>query len=157
MIAREPRHMILRKPDPPYSMRNRTADLRKIKDKGSAAGPDFPIVKVSGLIQQGRQSSFRVEPFHQGSGVRDRGVVRRKITEDAGRGLEKLGHALEYLTDEFVYDGCRVTEDYGRLQAIQLLASLNRQIYFACGVEPTFRERVQALFRRLVSQANMQN
>ncbi len=84
-------------------------------------------------------------------------MVRRKVSEEAGRGLEKLGHALEYLTDEFVHDGCRIGEDYGRLQAIQLLASLNRQIYFACGVEPTIRERVQGFVRRLVSQANLQN
>jgi len=104
-----------------------------------------------------RPTSFRVEPFHQGLTVRNRAMVQRKITEEAGRGLEKLGHALEYLTDEFVRDGCRIVEDYGRLQAIQLLASLNRQIYFACDVEPTFRERVQTLFRRLVSQANLLN
>ena len=84
-------------------------------------------------------------------------MVRRKVSEEAGRGLEKLAHALEYLTDEFVHDGCRIAEDSGRLQAIQLLASLNRQIYFACGVEPTVRDRVQNLFRRLVSQAHLRN
>jgi hypothetical protein len=43
------------------------------------------------------------------------------------------------------------------LQAIQLLASLNRQIYFACDVEPTLRESVQALFRRLFGLANLSN
>ena len=89
--------------------------------------------------------------------VRNRAQVRRRITPEAGRGLEMLGHALEYLTDEFVRDGCRFGEDQGRLQAIQLLASLNRQIYFACGVEPSFRERVQLLFRRLFKQPNLRN
>jgi hypothetical protein len=83
--------------------------------------------------------------------------VRRRITPEAGRGLEKLGHALEYLTDEFVCDGCRFAEDCGRLQAIQLLASLNRQIYFACRVEPSFPERVQSLFRWLFRQASLRN
>lgn len=78
-------------------------------------------------------------------------MVRRRITPDAGRGLEKLGHALEYLADEFVRDGCAVVEDYGRLQAIQLLAALNRQIYFACGVEPTMRDRVQSLVQKLLT------
>lgn len=83
--------------------------------------------------------------------------MRRRITPEAGRGLEKLGHALEYLADEFVRDGCRFAEDCGRVQAIQLLASLNRQIYFACGVEPSFRERAQALFRRLFRQPSLRN
>ena len=72
---------------------------------------------------------------------------RRKITPEAGRGLEKLGHALDYLTDEFVVNGCSPSE-YGTLEAIQLLASLRKQIYFACGVEPTIRERVHSLLRR---------
>ena len=86
-----------------------------------------------------------------------RPAIRRRITQEAGRGLEKLSHALEYLTDEFVRDGCRIAEDYGRVQAIQLLASLNRQIYFACGVEPSLRERVQSLVRRLFRQAGLNN
>ena len=83
--------------------------------------------------------------------LKHRPIVRRRITPEAGRGLEKLGHALEYLTDEFVRDGCAVVEDYGRLQAIQLLAALNRQIYFACGIEPTLRERIQSLVQRLLN------
>ena len=83
--------------------------------------------------------------------------MRRRITPEAGRGLEKLGHAADYLTDEFVCNGCRFGEDCGRLQAIQLLASLNRQIYFACGVEPSFRERVESLFRRLFRLAFARN
>ena len=76
------------------------------------------------------------------------GNVRRRITPEAGRGLEKLRHALEYLTDEFVKGGCALAEDQGRLQAIQLLAALNRQLYFACGVEPTLRERVKSILGR---------
>jgi len=78
-------------------------------------------------------------------------MVRRRITPEAGHGLEKLGHALEYLADEFVHDGCAIVEDSGRLQAIQLLATLNRQIYFACGVQPTMRDRLQSLVQRLLN------
>ena len=122
-----------------------------------SGGQNFPIVKIYGMNQQARHFSFSVEPFHLGPAVGSRGIVRRRIPPNAGRGLEKLGHALEYLTDEFVRDGCRFAEDHGRLQAIQLLASLNRQIYFACGVEPTFQERVQSLFRRLFKQLHLQN
>lgn len=76
-------------------------------------------------------------------------MVRRRITPEAGQGLEKLAHALEYLIDEYIHEGCGVDRDHGRLQAIQLLAALNRQIYFACGVRPTMGERVQSLFRRI--------
>lgn len=68
-----------------------------------------------------------------------------------------LAHALEYLTDEFVHDGCRFDEDLGRLQAIQLLASLNRQVYFECCVYPALPERVRTLFRRLSRQARLSN
>jgi hypothetical protein len=115
------------------------------------------IVKTIGLTRQDRQPSFCIPPFPQHQAVHDKAAVRRRITPEAGRGLEKLGHALEYLTDEFVLDGCRFAEDTGRMQAIQLLASLNRQIYFACGVEPSLRERVQALVRRLFGQPNLSN
>jgi hypothetical protein len=88
---------------------------------------------------------------------RDSARVRRRITPEAGRGLEKLGHAVEYLTDEFVNDGCRVVEDRARLHAIQLLSSLNRQIYLSCGIEPTLRERVHGLLRRLLLQSSLRN
>jgi hypothetical protein len=88
---------------------------------------------------------------------RDGARVQRRIPLEAGRGLEKLGHAVEYLTDEFVHDGCRFAEDQARLDAIGLLASLNRQIYFSCGIEPTFQERVQGLFRRLLRQPDLPN
>ena len=84
-------------------------------------------------------------------------MVRRRISPEAGRGLEMLAHALEYLTDEFVRDGCRFADDQGRLQAIQLLASLNRQIYFACGIEPGLREWVQSFLRRLFKQPNLRS
>jgi hypothetical protein len=114
-------------------------------------GQKFLSVKISGIIRQNYRPAFSPKPFHPGGAVGKSGKVRRRIPQEAGRGLEKLGHALEYLTDEFVFEGCRVVEDYGRLQAIQLLASLNRQIYLACGVEVTFRERVHGFFRRFLS------
>jgi hypothetical protein len=114
-------------------------------------------VKSNGLTRQDRQPALFLVPFPWEAAVLHRSAPRRRITPEAGRGLEKLGHALDYLTDEFVCDGCRFAQDCGRLQAIQLLASLNREIYFACGVEPTFRERVQSLFRRLSKQASLKN
>lgn len=114
-------------------------------------------MKIKGPRTQNGHSLFCVEPFHKRLVDDSRSLVHRRITRDAGLGLEKLGHALEYLTDEFVHDGCRFSEDHGRLQAIELLAALNRKIYFECGVEPTFRERVHFLFSRILNQPNLRN
>lgn len=57
---------------------------------------------------------------------------RRRIDRNAGRALELIGHAIEYLTDEFVYEGSSQSSLDNRLQAIQLLMALNRQIYLEC-------------------------
>lgn len=70
---------------------------------------------------------------------------RRSISPQAGRGLEILGHAIEYLTDEFVHEGGTFSSDNGQLQAVQLLMALNRQIYFECPEVPSFMERVASL------------
>src|SRR5664279_1024091 len=56
-------------------------------------------------------------------------VVRRRMSPESGRAVERLGHAIEYLTDEFVHDGCEREFKDPRVDAIQLLMSLNRQVY----------------------------
>lgn len=114
-------------------------------------------MKIHGLTRQNHSFSVCQESHYPGHPDSKPGIVRRRISPDAGRGLEKLGHAIEYLTDEFVRDGCRFTEDHGRVQAIRVLLSLNRQIYFACGVEPTFREKAQSLLRRVLASVRLQN
>jgi hypothetical protein len=70
---------------------------------------------------------------------------RRCITPQAGRALEILGHAIEYLTDEFVHRGEGFSARNEQLQAVQLLMALNRQVYFECPQAPTFGERCRAL------------
>jgi hypothetical protein len=70
---------------------------------------------------------------------------RRRISSDAGRALEVLGHAIEYLTDEFIYSGGSFSARNGQVEAIQLLMGANRQIYFACPEVPTIGERFRAL------------
>ena len=118
---------------------------------------NFYIVPVNRSRRLDRRPSLFVVPRPHPSASRNLGIVRRRITPEAGRGLEILGHALDYLADEFVCDGCRFSDDSGRLQAIQLLTYLNRQIYFACDVEPTFRDRAQSLFRWLFKQPSLRN
>ena len=70
---------------------------------------------------------------------------RRRITPEAGHALEILGHAIEYLTDEFVYEDQALSTRSAQLQAVQMLMALNRQVYFECPEAPTFGERCLAL------------
>jgi hypothetical protein len=63
-----------------------------------------------------------------------RPFVRRRLSPERGRALEILGHAIEYLADEYAND----LADKGplgnadpRVAAIQLLKGLNRAIYYS--------------------------
>ena len=78
--------------------------------------------------------------------VKGRGVVRRrKISPQAGRALEKLGHAIEYLADEFVYAGGSFSAHDPQVEAVQLLMGLNREVYFDCPEVPSLADRCRAL------------
>jgi hypothetical protein len=80
--------------------------------------------------------------------VTGRGVLRRRrISPQAGRALEILGHAIEYLTDEFVHAGGSFSAHDAQVEAVQLLMGLNREIYFACPEAPSFAERCRARLR----------
>jgi len=68
---------------------------------------------------------------------------RRRITPQAGHALELLGHAIEYLTDEFVHEGSGLTAGSSQLEAVQLLMALNRQVYFECPEMQTLGERLR--------------
>jgi len=70
---------------------------------------------------------------------------RRHITPEAGHALVILGHAIEYLADEFVYQGGSFSAHDSQLEAVQLLMALNRQVYFECPEIPSFGERCRAL------------
>jgi hypothetical protein len=69
---------------------------------------------------------------------------RRHITPQAGHALEILGHAIEYLTDEYVHAGGSLAARNAQVEAVQLLMGLNRQIYFECPEVPTWGERLRA-------------
>jgi hypothetical protein len=71
--------------------------------------------------------------------------VRRRTTPEAGFALEILGHAIEYLADEYVHEaGLLPSIHHGdpRVEAIQLLMAANRQVYYACPVVPSLYQRV---------------
>jgi hypothetical protein len=70
---------------------------------------------------------------------------RRKISPESGHALEILGHAIEYLTDEFVHAGGSFSAHDGQVEAVQLLMSINRKIYLDCPEIPTWGERCLTL------------
>jgi len=72
-------------------------------------------------------------------------IRRRRIGPEAGHALEKLGHAIEYLTDEFVFHGEDIAPRNAQLEAVQLLMRINRQIYFACPEIPTLCDRLRSI------------
>ncbi len=70
---------------------------------------------------------------------------RRLITPQAGRALKILGHAIEYLTDEFTSQGLTYASRSEQLEAVQILMALNRQVYNDCPEVPSLGERCRAL------------
>jgi hypothetical protein len=70
---------------------------------------------------------------------------RRRISPQAGHALETLGHAIEYLADEFVHEGGTFSANNAQLQAMQLLMAVNRQVYFECPEIPPLSKRILSM------------
>ncbi len=75
-------------------------------------------------------------------------VVRRRITPGAGRALEILAHALEYLSDECAVSDATESWLRAQVEAIKLLKDLNLGIYMECPEAPTAAALCRAFFRR---------
>ena len=71
---------------------------------------------------------------------------RRRINPQAGHALEILGHAIEYLTDEFVHENAEMSPMNGQLEAVQLLMAANRRVYYECPEVQTIGQRIRAAF-----------
>jgi hypothetical protein len=69
-------------------------------------------------------------------------IRRRRIEPEAGRALEILGHAIDYLADEYIHRGGALAEQDPAFEAMQLLMERNREIYFACPEIPDWKERI---------------
>jgi hypothetical protein len=103
-----------------------------------------------GPIGPVRPRTFVVRPraawlATSGSSAQPRPFVRRRLSPEGGRALEILGHAIEYLADEYAND----LADKGplgnadpRVAAIQILKGRNRAVYYS-GTE------VEAAFGRM--------
>jgi hypothetical protein len=71
--------------------------------------------------------------------------LRRRTTPEVGFALEILGHAIEYLADEYVHEAGLLPSIHSgdpRVEAIQMLMAANRQVYFACPLVPSLYQRV---------------
>jgi hypothetical protein len=83
-----------------------------------------------------------VHAMPTGLGVRS---VRRRTTPEAGFALEILGHAIEYLADEYALESGSISSIHSgdpRVEAMQLLMAANRQVYYACPVMPSLYQRI---------------
>jgi len=114
------------------------------------------------VIAGGRLQSpapvIRTEAHTMAAGVGLRSV-RRRIPPQAGFALEALGHAIEYLADEYAHQmGHPLPASPGavaglqadpQVAAIQILMAANREVYYACPVIVPFWRR---LFGRRASQ-----
>jgi hypothetical protein len=69
--------------------------------------------------------------------------ARRHIDPQSGHALEILGHAIEYLTDEYVHAGGSLCAHNAQVEAIQMLMAANRAVYFACAPVPSLGERLR--------------
>ena len=76
------------------------------------------------------------------NGARER--IRRRITPQAGRALEILAHAIEYLEDMHRHEGSLLVWEKGHFEAVEILKARNREIYMGCPVVPSLGERINA-------------
>ena len=82
----------------------------------------------------------------------------RRIAPEQGRAIEKLAHAIEYLTDELTLQCMTARSESFQpqptLAAIELLKRCNREIYLACPPMPTFTERMRHWFGRTAASVS---
>lgn len=116
-----------------------------------ATSPALPTPKASPTanpvvdIRQAHQQPVvhtTVHALPTGLGSRS---TRRRTTAEAGFALEILGHAIEYLADEFAHEAGSISSIHSRdprVEAMQLLMAANRRVYYACPVVPSLYERI---------------
>ncbi len=79
----------------------------------------------------------------------------RRLSPEAGKAIEKLGHAIDYLTDEFALDcmsaGSRTLScPNPRIAAIEMLMACNREIYLSSPEVLPLPERLHSMLRSLL-------
>jgi hypothetical protein len=107
------------------------------------------VATPSASISISRVHNRRVKP---GAMVPMRRV--RRMSRENGRAIEMLGHAIDYLADEFALECMSVGERRNtgpnpRMAAIELLMASNREIYLTCPAVPSLSERFSRTIRSL--------
>lgn len=107
------------------------------------------VATPSASISISRALNHRVKP---GAMVPMRRV--RKMSREAGRAVEMLGHAIDYLADEFALECMTIGERRSsgpnpRMAAIELLMASNREIYLNSPEVPSFSQRFSRTIRSL--------
>jgi len=75
---------------------------------------------------------------------------QRLINPEAGRALEKLAHAIDYLMDEHANEGSLLKWEQAHLEALSILKALNRQIYLECPIVPSLDEKIRRFLRKWI-------
>jgi hypothetical protein len=78
-----------------------------------------------------------------------RSSVRRMVSRSSGRALEILGHAIEYLADEYALKAAKtgtLSPDDPCIDAMHILMALNREVYYACPEVETALPRIVRWF-----------
>jgi hypothetical protein len=87
--------------------------------------------------------------------------VHRQLSRESARGLEILGHAIEYLADEYAVDPAdkgRLGNLDPRVEAIQALKALSRAIYYSgAEVQPIWQRIQQWLLRSRMGKVGSGN
>ncbi|WP_263351871.1 F-box protein [Acidicapsa acidisoli] len=81
------------------------------------------------------------------------GQRRRRVSPEEGRAIEILGHAIEYLEDEFALECMSRQAHVGvgmhpRVVAIEILKKCNRVVYLSCPEIPTLGDRIRGVLGR---------
>ena len=90
-------------------------------------------------------SNFVIPDVGEVPPARSCAIRQRRVSPEAGRALEILGHAIEYLTDEYIYRGGSFSAGDSEVEAIQTLMVVNRQNYFGCPEMPSMANRWRSL------------
>jgi nitroreductase len=116
--------------------------LPKLKVVPAAKKPGDDRQPYPPEAQQSAVVHTTVHAMPTGLAVRS---VRRRTTPEAGFALEILGHAIEYLADEYAHESGSISSIHSRdprVEAMQLLMAANRQVYYACPVMPLLYQRI---------------
>ena len=109
-------------------------------------------MRVLGGLGAERKAGLVIPLPLAGSGVASEVTsVRRRLSPAAGRALEILSHAIEYLADEYAASGDKgpLGRADPRVEAIQILKRLNREVYYSGSQVASGASRIRRWFEAL--------